>query len=562
MTENRENRLDARLRHALHDLDERAAQHVAPVPVPDITVTTPHEELTSGGTPRQRRRLGQGRGRLVPALAGFVVILVLITAGWLARPTNSTQPTHHPTPSTSPSVPGPSPTDELGTEVDPETLKIPDVPGPSQSAADAARDTIDPRVAALPLIRRVQPGTSVTGEITAVSTPEGLWIIADPDVYSLTGKKALCLPGTSTGVAYTVCRPYREILLLSPDLRKVIRAYPFPDVAIAPGWLVVTPDAIYCGRRGDEWQQKSMICRINRPSPSADTPLTLIGRIFPSPPIKGVPGRGPESFTGWPGTWSNNSPSTWGSFNGAELRAGRLQILGENAEPVTQLDPQTLIPDSPVIPPVSGRSQSASDATRDKVYEKLAKLPLKTRVVPVFPNYPGIPTWVTSPEGTWLISRPDILALTQPAKPCLTPGTKSRTLEYDACEDYTEILLMTPDLTRIIKAYPIPDLPVQWLSLTADAVYCGRQGDGGIPESMVCRIDRTSGQLTGRVFPSKDAVDQGTPRAFKGWPGTWSNNTPITAIGFDQAQLSPGVLHILAQNAKPTITLNPQTLTP
>lgn len=70
--------------------------------------------------------------------------------------------------------------------------------------------------------------------------------------------------------------------------------------------------------------------------------------------------------------------------------------------------------------------------------------------------------------------------------------------------EYGELLLMTPDRRRILRAYPFKGVPPQWLLVTPQAVYCGRQGDGGLPNSMVCRVDRSTGALTVVVFPSPD----------------------------------------------------------
>lgn len=77
--------------------------------------------------------------------------------------------------------------------------------------------------------------------------------------------------------------------------------------------------------------------------------------------------------------------------------------------------------------------------------------------------------------------------------------------------EYGELLLMTPDRSRILRAYPFRDVPPQWLLVTPRAVYCGRQGDGGVPNSMVCRVDRSTGALTVVVFPSPDDFATNAP---------------------------------------------------
>ncbi|MEP7036693.1 MAG: hypothetical protein ABI934_13985, partial [Actinomycetota bacterium] len=84
-------------------------------------------------------------------------------------------------------------------------------------------------------------------------------------------------------------------------------------------------------------------------------------------------------------------------------------------------------------------------------------------------------------------------------------------------------LLMTADRSRILSAYPFRDLPPQWLLVTPQAVYCGRQGDGGLPYSMVCRVDRSTGALNVTVFsvPAEVRNNAGAPPVLAGRPGSW-----------------------------------------
>jgi hypothetical protein len=207
------------------------------------------------------------------------------------------------------------------------------------------------------------------------------------------------------------------------------------------------------------------------------------------------------------------------------------------------------------------QSQSVPEAIRDGVSLYLARMPLSERMQPQDALYPEIASRLTTPEGTWLISRPDLSAVDQSDIGCQARKGKE-TAEYGGCEDYSEILLLSPDLKHILRAYPIPSLHVQWLVLTPDAIYCGVQGDGAAPDSMVCRIDRSSHRLIGRVFPFAGEVDASPPDTFKGWPGTWSNAKPTNLTGFDQARLRGNKLQILDQAGKPTIELHPYTLKP
>jgi hypothetical protein len=101
---------------------------------------------------------------------------------------------------------------------------------------------------------------------------------------------------------------------------------------------------------------------------------------------------------------------------------------------------------------------------------------------------------------------------------------------YPGLAEYGELLLLTPDRSRILSAYPFRGVPPQWLLVTQEAIYCGRQGDGGLANSMVCRVDRSTGALTVVVFPSPDdfATDAppvlgglSAPQALAGRPGSW-----------------------------------------
>lgn len=276
-----------------------------------------------------------------------------------------------------------------------------------------------------------------------------------------------------------------------------------------------------------------------------------------------APGSEPKLLVGKPGSRHRLVPAMAG-FAVIAL----LITVGWLARP-EQPTPPAFHPTPPVTTPTPSptsdprASQSEADAARDGVIPILAWLSVSKRVKPIDPLYDGISTRIATPEGIWLISRPDIIGLTNSDISCLNRKV-SPTNPYQVCNGYSEILLMTPDLTRILRAYPIPFLPAQWLYLTADGVYCGRQGDGALPDSMACRIDRKTMTLTARVFPS-DAVEvdaQTTIGDFNGWPGTWKLDQPTDLTGFDQAKLENGTLQILDIEGKPTIKLNPKTLEP
>jgi len=140
--------------------------------------------------------------------------------------------------------------------------------------------------------------------------------------------------------------------------------------------------------------------------------------------------------------------------------------------------------------------------------------------------------------------------------------------------EYGELLLVTPDRSRILRAYPFRDVPPQWLLVTPRAVYCGRQGDGGVPNSMVCRVDRPTGALTVVVFPSPDdfatnapPISGGlsAPRAFAGRPGSWRLAGSLTSALLQQVPrlTANGLLFVPDPNAPGggrSLLLDPVTL--
>ena len=139
-------------------------------------------------------------------------------------------------------------------------------------------------------------------------------------------------------------------------------------------------------------------------------------------------------------------------------------------------------------------SQSLVEARRDGVLPAIANLTFKERV--------KIIDQEDSAEGRWVISRP-------PDGPRLLGDRNGRYgREYVPTSEYGELLLLHPSEARILKAYPLPGIPPQQILLQDDAVYCVRQGDGGLPVSMLCRVDRDKMDLTVRVFlPGPDAPD-------------------------------------------------------
>ena len=143
-----------------------------------------------------------------------------------------------------------------------------------------------------------------------------------------------------------------------------------------------------------------------------------------------------------------------------------------------------------------GPSQSATDAARDGVVLSVAELSIADRV--------GTLVWADSAEGLWVLSRRFrsgevvLSGACEPENPDCVYGR-----DYAFVPEYAEVLLMDPTGAEILRAYPMPGLVPSWLAVGADAVYTGRIGDGGLPDSSVVRIDRETLELAGMVFAAE-----------------------------------------------------------
>lgn len=183
-------------------------------------------------------------GRLVAAAAVLTVVLGACGSGSTGTRTG----------------PSASPTSASPTSSSPSATTTP--AGPSQSAADATRDGVIPELAALPFAVRV-------GIQRAVTTPEGVWVLSRPTAAAKAYADG-CRLGPETGKypTTTICTTeYGEVLLLDATRTRILRAYPLP--AVPPTFLLVTPDAVWCGRQGDTRLSEttlpdSMVCRIDR----------------------------------------------------------------------------------------------------------------------------------------------------------------------------------------------------------------------------------------------------------------------------------------------------------
>lgn len=169
-------------------------------------------------------------------------------------------------------------------------------------------------------------------------------------------------------------------------------------------------------------------------------------------------------------------------------------------------------------------SQSEDAAHRDGVIPELARLPFDTRVESM--------AEVTAEEGTWVLSRAsrELVDLSMPDGCGFGDLTGTYPTEVICTVEYGEILLVD-DKQQVTRAYPMPGAIPSWIYLTPTAVYAGRIGDGGLPDSTLVRIDRTTLQATVMLVPAE--FDGGTE-----WPPSWHIATPEqrdryhTLVGF------------------------------
>ena len=147
-------------------------------------------------------------------------------------------------------------------------------------------------------------------------------------------------------------------------------------------------------------------------------------------------------------------------------------------------------------------SQTKADAKRDGVPAPIAALPYRARVNAI--------STVTVDDDTWVISRPDREA----------PITPELAIEYG------EVLHL--DGRNIEQAFPLPGLPPTHIAVSEDVTYCGREGDGGLPDSMVCRIEHDTRAFSVRIFPSE--IDSAFADTDRELPDHWTVDDEQLAI--------------------------------
>lgn len=152
------------------------------------------------------------------------------------------------------------------------------------------------------------------------------------------------------------------------------------------------------------------------------------------------------------------------------------------------------------LPSIERPSQSVEDAQRDGVLPELAELPLGIR------SEPKVTIGVE--EGNWVASQP-----TEDAAP-LTLGdtTGEYGTDFISVVEYGELLLVTDH--EIERAYPMTGFPPSWLLSTDEGIYVGHIGDGGLPWSVIGRVDRTTLEPRFIMFPAPGVE-------YDYWPDQW-----------------------------------------
>ena len=245
---------------------------------------------------------------------------------------------------------------------------------------------------------------------------------------------------------------------------------------------------------------------------------------------------------------------TRGRIGAAAVALAALAVAcgGGSGKPAASPAPTTNPPPTTATPS-PGPSQAVADAKRDGVVAALATVPFAARV--------GVVAEVVAPEGVWVISRPADAIARYADGSRLGPETGEYPKDTISVKEYGEALLLSPDRSRILRAYPLPSVPATYLRLTDDAVYGGRPGDTtldeyALPDAMVFRIDRRTYAATVRVF-APGAESEVLQPCFV-LPGNWS----VTKARLTMTDFAADATGVRARQANGTWTrLDPVTLT-
>lgn len=201
-------------------------------------------------------------------------------------------------------------------------------------------------------------------------------------------------------------------------------------------------------------------------------------------------------------------------------------------------------------PKPEGMTPLASEAW-DAVPDAVAELPIRHRVNPYGPSQVGEPSEAPSPDGVWVMSKP----LWTEVEPIPDDAARYR-------HGYSELLLLSADRTKILAAYPMLATSITWIDSNDEAVYFGRNGDGGQPISVVARLDREQTHLIVKfAAPSgvADGVDAYVPR--DDVLGEWEQ-LDVFPRSVSFRLTDDGVEMYDYQATSPTATLDAETLQP
>jgi hypothetical protein len=123
-----------------------------------------------------------------------------------------------------------------------------------------------------------------------------------------------------------------------------------------------------------------------------------------------------------------------------------------------------------------------------------------------------------------------------------------------------ELLLLDPSGSRIRRAYPFHGVPPQWLLVTPTAVLCGRAGTAELPDAMVCRIDRATGELRVRVLADRRAEPVTRTQDVATRPGRWVIDLRTFGVDFGRPpRVRPTELRFSGPGGR-ALLLDPDTL--
>lgn len=169
----------------------------------------------------------------------------------------------------------------------------------------------------------------------------------------------------------------------------------------------------------------------------------------------------------------------------------------------------TTAAESPTDTLAPAPSQSPADAVRDGVLPGVAELSLAHRI--------EVLARVDEPDGVWVLSRIPRDSFDFATGGLIGDPTGTYPVDFIVADEYGEILRLDPS-GRIVAAYPMPSAVPSWIVTTDDAVLAGRTGDGGLPDSTLVRIKRSS--LSAEVVVIPAPFDGSTE-----WPPDWVTAT-------------------------------------